>query len=248
MPDTKSPTKVSAAESIAGVMSAVSHVSKDGRNQQQNFNFRGIDAVMNAVGPALRDVGGFITPEVLKATYEHGSTSKGSATIEVRLRVKYSWYGTDGGEPVTSVVQAEATDMSDKATAKAMSVAYRTFLLQVLALPTDDPDPDADYIDRGAPGAKPAQAATASAPIATPPKDPSEDWWTLADDISTVPALEALHGRCRTLGELNTTKDDLGTADKYMRARKSMILADEAAAAAKATDWPVASIPSGEAA
>jgi hypothetical protein len=137
--------------------------------------------------------------------------------------------------------------MSDKATAKAMSVAYRTFLLQVLALPTDDPDPDADYIDRGAPGAKPA--ATASAPIATPPKAPTEDWWALADkDTITIPELEALHGRCRTLGELNTTKDDLGTADKYMRARKSMLLADEAAAAAKATDWPVATIPGSEAA
>jgi hypothetical protein len=36
----------------------------------------------------------------------------------------------------------EAFDMGDKATAKAMSVAYRTCLLQALTIPTDDPDPD----------------------------------------------------------------------------------------------------------
>jgi hypothetical protein len=33
-------------------------------------------------------------------------------------------------------------DSGDKAAAKAHSIALRTFLLQVLALPTDEPDPD----------------------------------------------------------------------------------------------------------
>jgi hypothetical protein len=39
-------------------------------------------------------------------------------------------------------------DTSDKATAKAMSVALRTYLLQTLMLPTDEKDPDADYHER----------------------------------------------------------------------------------------------------
>jgi hypothetical protein len=39
-------------------------------------------------------------------------------------------------------------DAGDKATAKAMSVAFRTALLQSLSLPTDDVDPDAHSYER----------------------------------------------------------------------------------------------------
>jgi hypothetical protein len=59
----------------------------------------------------------------------------------VRISVSFSVYGSEG-EPITGTVAAEAFDSGDKATAKAMSVAYRTFLLQLLCLPTDEPDPD----------------------------------------------------------------------------------------------------------
>lgn len=141
---------ISAIQSIVGVMSKVSGVGKGGWNDQQKFKFRGIDAVVNAVGPALREVGGFITPKVIAKEYEHGATASGKPTVEVKLTVQYSWYGTDGGEPVVAEVASEAMDMSDKSTAKAMSVAYRTYLLQILMLPTDDPDPDSEYIERGA--------------------------------------------------------------------------------------------------
>jgi len=47
---------------------------------------------------------------------------------------------------------AESMDSGDKATAKAMSVAFRTALLQTLCLPTDESDPDADsYVRSAAP-------------------------------------------------------------------------------------------------
>lgn len=141
--------KITAAESIAGVLAKVKAVGKDSRNQQQGFNFRGIDAVMNAVHPALREVGGFIVPTVLSTEYvEAGTTKNGAAILSCRVAVTYAWHGTDGGAPIAGTVAAEANDMADKATAKAMSVAYRTFLLQTLCLPTDDPDPDAEYIER----------------------------------------------------------------------------------------------------
>jgi len=39
-------------------------------------------------------------------------------------------------------------DSGDKATAKAMSVAFRTALLQSLSLPTDEVDPDATSYER----------------------------------------------------------------------------------------------------
>ena len=61
--------------------------------------------------------------------------------MNARLVVTFSVYGSEG-DPITGTVAAEAFDSGDKATAKAMSVAYRTFLLQLLCLPTDEPDPD----------------------------------------------------------------------------------------------------------
>ena len=139
---------ISAAQSIQGVMQMVSGVAKRDRNDAQRFNFRGIDAVVNAIGPALREVGGVIVPTVLKKQYDRGVTKSGTPTVECFLTVAFDWYGTDGGEPIRGVVACEAMDMSDKATAKAMSVGLRTYLLQTLMLPTDEKDPDADYIER----------------------------------------------------------------------------------------------------
>ena len=130
-----------AREVILAVMNEVQAVAKRDRNSAQGFNFRGIDAVVNKVGPALRTAGGFILPEIKEATHSTAVTAKGSAINVCHLTVQFGIYGLDG-EPIVGSVQAEAFDSGDKATAKAMSVALRTFLLQVLALPTDEPDPD----------------------------------------------------------------------------------------------------------
>lgn len=130
-----------AREVILAVMKEVQGIAKRDRNSAQGFNFRGIDAVVNKVGPALRDAGGFILPEIVSEQHSTALTAKGSQINVVHLTVKFGIYGLDG-EPIVGSVAAEAMDSGDKATAKAMSVALRTFLLQVLALPTDEPDPD----------------------------------------------------------------------------------------------------------
>lgn len=130
-----------ARQVIIAVMQDVQGVAKRDRNQAQGFNFRGIDAVLNAVGPSIRKHGGFIVPEVISSEATVGQTAKGSPINIVRLQVAFGIYGSEG-EPVVGTVASEAFDSGDKATAKAMSVALRTFLLQLLALPTDEPDPD----------------------------------------------------------------------------------------------------------
>ena len=130
-----------ARDVILAVMQEVQGVAKTGKNTAQNFNFRGIDAVMNAVGPALRKSGGFIVPTVISQEATTVPSKSGGALNVVRLSVEFAIYG-QSGDPITGLVAAEAFDSGDKATAKAMSVAYRTFLLQALCLPTDEPDPD----------------------------------------------------------------------------------------------------------
>lgn len=137
-------------QALNKVMGDVQAVKKDSKNQAQRFNFRGIDAVMNAVGPALRKYGVVILPEDVEAHRSNGTTANGKPTAEVVLKVTYRVYGP-GGDSIHGRVAAEAMDFGDKAIAKAMSVAYRTFLLQALTIPTDEPDPDSESYERGVP-------------------------------------------------------------------------------------------------
>lgn len=138
-----------AQQAVLAVMNEVSSVGKTGVNASQNFKFRGIDAVMNAVGPAFRKHGAFVVPTVLSNVSDILPTKSGGSLNVIRLNVEFAIYGTEG-EPIVGCVYAEAMDSGDKAGAKAMSVALRTFLLQVLCLPTDEPDPDLSTYELGA--------------------------------------------------------------------------------------------------
>ena len=133
---------------LSAVMGEVSSVGKDERNAGQGFNFRGIDAVVNAVGPALRKHGVIVVPRVQSCDYgtiEIGEKRK--ATAHVRVVVEYIFIAQDGST-ISCTTAGEAMDAGDKATAKAMSVAFRIALLQALALPTSEPDPDASSYER----------------------------------------------------------------------------------------------------
>lgn len=139
---------LSVQETITAIMREVSHVGKDGRNTSQNFNFRGVDAVVNALAAPIREHGLVITPVVKRADHREITSGNGKRQAWVIVEVAYEFIGPKG-DRIDAVVVAEATDFADKATAKAMSVAYRTVLLQVFNLPTDEPDPDSDYVERG---------------------------------------------------------------------------------------------------
>lgn len=131
------------------VMADVGAVKKKDRNETgSGFNFRGIDAVTNAVYPALVKHGVVVAPEVVD--YNYGTVVVGRNRSEMghaRLTVRFTWHGPDG-DSITTVAAGEAFDSGDKATAKAHSVAFRTALLQTLCLPTDEPDPDSHSYER----------------------------------------------------------------------------------------------------
>jgi len=133
---------------LLAVMQDVRSVAKSDRNDHQKFNFRGIDSVINAVGPALRKHGVLVIPQVEDMTYTVEEFGQNRTRMgHVRVRVRYEFIGADG-DKVVAVSVGEATDSGDKATAKAMSVAFRTALLQSLCLPTDESDPDSFTYER----------------------------------------------------------------------------------------------------
>lgn len=131
-------------ETIDAVMSEIGAVGKTSRNTQQGFMFRGIDAVMNAINPALVKHHLFIVPEVLEQRREERTTSKGNTLIYSIVTVKYTFYAEDGSS-VSAVVIGEGMDSGDKATNKAMSIAFKYACFQVFCIPTEEMvDPDQD--------------------------------------------------------------------------------------------------------
>jgi hypothetical protein len=144
-------------EALKAVKTAVGPVSKSETNQAQRFNFRGIDAVVNACAPALNEHGIIVTPKVTEYVYETVTVGKAQTQMgHVTVMATYTFHGP-GGDTVESTVIAEAMDSGDKACAKAMSVAYRIALLQTLNLPTDEPDPDSTSYERSGESSPKAQ-------------------------------------------------------------------------------------------
>lgn len=133
---------------ITEVMTAAGAVAKRERNASQGFNFRGIDSVVNAISPAMRAAGLVVHPTVQSVEYATVEVGKSRTPMgHVRIVAAFTFIAPDGSS-IHSVVPAEAMDSGDKATAKAMSVAFRTALLQTFVLPTDETDPDADSYER----------------------------------------------------------------------------------------------------
>jgi hypothetical protein len=142
------------SDNIYAVMSAameeVQAVRKEGFNDSQKYNFRGIDQVVNAVGPIFRKHKIIPVPHHCSAKYRDVLTSTGKPSREVTVEATYRFYGP-AGDYIEAEVPGESMDTGDKGTPKAMSVAYRIVLLQMLCIPTDDRDPDQDSYERAAP-------------------------------------------------------------------------------------------------
>jgi len=164
---------MSVHELWARVMESVRSVAKGDFNEDQGFRFRGIDAVVDAVGPALRAYGVHVRPRRILGQWPEVYTSKRGSRMVNRV-VHVEWEVTGPlGDSFLGESMGEAADMGDKSLTKAQSVAYRVYLLQALAIPTGEPDPDASaheranegdpYVQQGfvrQDGAQPQQQAT----------------------------------------------------------------------------------------
>lgn len=135
---------------MIAAMEEVQAIGKVGFNDSQKYHFRGIDQVINAVGPIFRKHKILPVPHNCTAKYRDVRTSYDKPSREVTVDATYRFYGP-AGDFIEAVVPGESMDVGDKGTPKAMSVAYRIVLLQMLCIPTDEPDPDSQSYERGNP-------------------------------------------------------------------------------------------------
>lgn len=128
---------------IIGVMNEIDAIGKGRVNKDQHFNFRGVDDVMNELHSTLAKNKVFIVPEVLEENRTIGKTKSGGDMFRTVQKIKYTFYAEDGSS-ISAVVIGEAMDTADKASNKALSIAFKYVCLQVFCIPTEDEkDPDA---------------------------------------------------------------------------------------------------------
>jgi hypothetical protein len=232
MSETKNAPSIHVA--LAAVKAEVGAVAKTGRNQQQGYNFRGVDAVVNAAAPELNKQGVIVAPMLQSIDYDTVEVGKNRTPMaHVRVIVTYRFHGP-AGDYLDATVPGESMDSGDKAAPKAMSVAYRIALLQALNLPTSDPDPDTQTYERspreqgtgdewrnqppvnrprGTEGnghvARPAQAQQQAAPAGEQAAaDPDPDAQVHADEAAearSLDALRAIHKQAFDGGHLGKT-------------------------------------------
>ena len=131
-------------KAVSKAMAEIGAIGKDKRNQQQGFQYRGIDDVMNALYPVLISNGLFLTPEVLEHHREERQTQRGGNLIYSVMKIRYTLYAEDGSN-VSAVVIGEGMDSADKSSNKAMSVAMKYAMFQLFCIPTEEMiDPDAE--------------------------------------------------------------------------------------------------------
>ena len=118
-------------------------ITKNRKNQQQGYNFRGIDDVYNALSPLLAKHGVCIMPRILTRDCIERQTQKGGTLFYVTVEAEFDFVCAKDGSKHVVRTFGEAMDSADKATNKAMSAAYKYAAFQAFAIPTEG-DNDAD--------------------------------------------------------------------------------------------------------
>lgn len=136
-------------EAIAAVQAEVTHVDKGDQfnGGGVRFAYRGVDRVVQALSGSMRK------HKLLMLPKSHGApewipvtTAQGKPANVARVEVTYTLLHVDGSS-IEVTAPGEAMDSGDKAVSKAMSVAWRTALIQTFNLPTGEPDPDSEQYE-----------------------------------------------------------------------------------------------------
>lgn len=132
----KAIAKVSAALASQGI-------GKSQKNEKQNYKFRGIDTILNALAPILVENELIIIPRVINSEKSERATASGGVLIYTNLRVEFDLISSKDGSKHTATIEGEAMDSGDKSTNKAMSIAYKYLAILTFCIPTEgENDPD----------------------------------------------------------------------------------------------------------
>jgi hypothetical protein len=130
---------------ITAVRAAIAQtgIAKSRQNTTQNYAFRGIDEMYNAVSVLLAQNNVCIMPYYSERTVVERESARGGALFYVSVRGAFNFVSAVDGSSHTVVTYGEAMDSADKATNKAMSAAMKYAIIETFTIPTKG-DNDAD--------------------------------------------------------------------------------------------------------
>jgi hypothetical protein len=105
------------------------------------FKYRGIDSTVAHLSPLLNKHGVIVVPHSTFENLDIRTLADGRAVTKAEVIVTYRFYGADG-DYVEAQTPGQADDYADRSTAQAMSVAFRTLLLQTFHIPAFGEDPE----------------------------------------------------------------------------------------------------------
>ena len=162
------------------------------RNDRDDYMYRSIDDVLNRLAPLLPKHKLCVLPRALERTSTDRTGEADILLIHVGLRVAFDVVSTADGSAHTVETFGEALDAGDKATAKAMSSAYKQAMLQLFCVPVaqiDDADTSSHRLKKKGHAAEPIEGW--------------EQWSAgiieIALSCDTLDALERLQERQRAL-------------------------------------------------
>ncbi|HUW30250.1 MAG TPA: ERF family protein [Planctomycetota bacterium] len=164
MNDERKALTMTLAARLVSVIAETGAVPKAGFNQQQNYRYSTIGDVLEMVRGNLARNGVLLlmmpgNPEFAELTRGEGK----APMIACRLTVVFRFADALTGESLEIAWLAEGQDVGDKAVAKALAAAQKTFLVRTFLLPSLDDDPDAP------PSGGAARPRTNTGPARTPP-------------------------------------------------------------------------------
>lgn len=132
-----------AIQAVAAQM-AKDGISKSRDNKQQGFKFRGIDETLNALAPVLSTHGLVILPRMVERTMVERESRNGGVLFSVVVAAEFDFVSSADGSTHTVRTYGEAMDSGDKATNKAMSIAFKYAAFLAFCIPVEGMGEDAD--------------------------------------------------------------------------------------------------------
>lgn len=135
-------------KAIADVQADIAQVgiAKKRKNTQgAGFNFRGIDDILNALGPMMPKHGLVVVPRMVERDSVERQSKSGGVLFFVTVKAEFDFVGVEDGSTKTATAFGEAMDSSDKATSKAMSVAWKNAAILTFQIPVEGLN-DADAV------------------------------------------------------------------------------------------------------
>jgi hypothetical protein len=116
---------------------AAEGIGKTRDNKQQGYKFRGVDEVMNAFAPILAKHGLFIRPRFTERECIERASKNGGVLFTVTVKGEFDFVDGEGGSVTVGPFFGEAMDSADKATNKAMAVAFKYAMFQTFCVPLE---------------------------------------------------------------------------------------------------------------